>query len=159
MQNNQRYVSVVREEADLTTRIAYLVVGGTIGAALALLFAPKSGRELRGDIADVTRKGVERAGETATQVGAKAGEYYEVARERAGELYGTASTKAGEITGVARELAARSGEQFSAAIEAGRQAYSEEKQRTADDQRNGQREGQSALEPGQNLYEGGERLS
>ncbi len=151
MQNNQRYSPAVREETDLSTRIAYLVVGGTIGAALALLFAPKSGRELRGDLADVTRKGVDRTRETAAQVGAKAGEYYEVARERAGELYDTATTKAGEITDAARDLAARKGEQLSAAIEAGRQAYTEEKQRASDSPR--------ALESGQSFYEDGRSSS
>lgn len=150
MQNEQRLVSVVREEADLSTRLTYLVVGGTIGAMLALLFAPKSGRELRGDIADVTRKGATRTRETAAQVGEKAGEYYEVARERAGELYGVATTKAGELSDAARELAARKGEQFNAAFEAGRQAYIEEKQRSGDAR---------ALQPGRTFYEDETRSS
>ena len=46
----------------------------SIGAVLALLFAPKSGQELRGDIAVATRKGIDRTRETASQVGARAGE-------------------------------------------------------------------------------------
>ena len=54
-----------REEASATTKLTYLLIGGGIGAALALLFAPKSGHELRGDIADVTRKGIEKSKETA----------------------------------------------------------------------------------------------
>ena len=33
---------------------------------MALLFAPKSGQELRGDIADVTRKGIEMIGDIRT---------------------------------------------------------------------------------------------
>jgi gas vesicle protein len=37
--------------------LLYFSVGATVGATLALLFAPKPGGELRGDIADVTRKG------------------------------------------------------------------------------------------------------
>ena len=48
------------KEANASTKLTYLLVGGGIGAILALLFAPKSGQELRGDIADVTRKGVEK---------------------------------------------------------------------------------------------------
>lgn len=44
-------------EIKLRHGLIYLGVGATIGAALALLFAPKSGSELRGDIADVSRKG------------------------------------------------------------------------------------------------------
>lgn len=43
----------------ITTRLTYLLVGGGIGALVALLFAPKSGRELRGDLADATRKRIE----------------------------------------------------------------------------------------------------
>ncbi|MEP7218868.1 MAG: YtxH domain-containing protein, partial [Bacteroidota bacterium] len=31
-----------------------LLTGGAVGAALALLFAPKAGRELRSDISDMT---------------------------------------------------------------------------------------------------------
>ncbi|MBA2495432.1 MAG: YtxH domain-containing protein, partial [Acidobacteria bacterium] len=49
-----------REEANAITKLTYLLIGGGIGATLALLFAPKSGQELRGDIADVTRKGIEK---------------------------------------------------------------------------------------------------
>ena len=50
-----------REETSAATKLTYLLVGGGIGAILALLFAPKSGEELRGDIADVTRKGIEKS--------------------------------------------------------------------------------------------------
>ena len=56
-----------RDETSAATKLTYLLVGGGIGAVLALLFAPKSGHELRGDIADVTRKGIEKGKETATQ--------------------------------------------------------------------------------------------
>ena len=37
------------------------VVGGAVGAVVALLFAPKSGRELRRDIADRTEEVVDKA--------------------------------------------------------------------------------------------------
>lgn len=119
-----------REEASATTKLTYLLVGGGIGAVLALLFAPKSGNELRGDIADVTRKGIEKSKETAVLVGEKAGDYYEVTRERAGEIYHTAQEKAGELTEKAKHAATRSTNPFSAALEAGKEAYVEEKRRT-----------------------------
>ena len=108
-----------RRESDAGTRLTYFVIGATVGAVVALLFAPKSGRELREDLADATRKGVDRARETGAQLSAKAGEYYDAASARAGELAASA-----------REAASRRGERFSAAIDAGRQAYREEKQRT-----------------------------
>src|SRR5438552_17313124 len=91
----------------ISTRLTFLLIGGGIGAILALLFAPKSGQELRGDIADATRKGIDKSREAAQQVGQKAGEYYEVTRDRAAELYSTAADKVGEVAQTAREAAAR----------------------------------------------------
>ena len=108
-----------REDAGMSTQLTCFAVGATVGALVALLFAPKSGRELRQDVADVTRKGVDRARETGSQLSARAGEYSE-----------TASTKAGELAASAREAASRRGELFGSAIEAGRQAYRDEKRRT-----------------------------
>lgn len=118
-----------RDETSAATKLTYLLVGGGIGAVLALLFAPKSGQELRGDIADATRKGIEKGKETAAQLQEKAGEYYEVSRERASELYQTASEKAGELTEKAKSVAAGTANPFAAAIEAGREAYTSEKRR------------------------------
>ncbi len=87
-----------REDSSVSTKLTYLLIGGGIGAVVALLFAPKSGHELRGDIADVTRKGIEKSKETAGQLQERAGEYYDVGRERASELYQTAQEKAAELT-------------------------------------------------------------
>jgi gas vesicle protein len=129
-----------REETSAATKLTYLIVGGGIGAILALLFAPKSGEELRGDIADATRKGIEKSKETAAQLQERAGEYYEVGRERAGELYNTATDKAGELyetaadkavelTEKAKSAAANTANPFTAAIEAGKDAYTAEKRK------------------------------
>ena len=117
MQNERDYRR--RESTDISTRLAYLLIGGGIGAILALLFAPKSGQELRSDIADATRKGIDRTRETATQLGTRAGEYYSAAAD-----------KAGEVATAAREAAARKTGTISAAIEAGKRAYEEEKRKT-----------------------------
>ena len=118
-----------REEASASTKLTYLLVGGGIGAILALLFAPKSGEELRGDIADATRKGLEKSKEAAAQLQEKAGEYYEVSRDKAGELYQTAQEKATDLAGKAKAAAARGANPFTAAIEAGKGAYTEEKRK------------------------------
>jgi len=105
--------------SDVPTRLTYLLIGGGIGAILALLFAPKSGTELRGDIADVTRKGIDKTREGARYIGDKAGDYYGAVRDKAGDWAGTAKDAASQKRG-----------QFSAAVEAGRQAYNEEKRKT-----------------------------
>ncbi len=114
----------------ISTRLTFLLIGGGIGAILALLFAPKSGQELRGDIADATRKGIDRSREAAQQLGDRAGEYYETTRDRASELYATASDKVGEVARTAREAAARQTGTVAAAIDAGKKAYQEEKRKT-----------------------------
>jgi gas vesicle protein len=118
-----------RDETSAATKLTYLLVGGGIGAVLALLFAPKSGQELRGDIADATRKGIERGKEAASQIQEKAGEYYEVSRDKASELYQSAADKAGELGERARSAAANTANPFSAAIEAGKDAYTAEKRK------------------------------
>lgn len=118
-----------REETSAATKLTYLLVGGGIGAVLALLFAPKSGIELRGDIADVTRKGIEKGKETASQLQDKAGEYYEVSREKATDFFETAQEKAGDLAETAKAAAARTANPFSVAIEAGKEAYTEEKRK------------------------------
>ena len=148
-----------KEEASATTKLTYLIIGGGIGAILALLFAPKSGEELRGDIADATRKGLEKSKETAAQLQERAGEYYEVTRDKAGELYSTAQDRAsqayqtaqdkagqvyqaaqekvgdlqekvGEFADKAKSAAGSSSNPLTAAIEAGKEEYANEKRRT-----------------------------
>lgn len=131
-----------RDSGDsISTRLTYLLIGGGIGAVIALLFAPKSGQELRGDIADATRKGIDKSREAAQQLGDRAGEYYEATRERASELYSQASEKAsglysqaaervGEVAQTARETANRKTTTVAAAIDAGKRAYQEEKRKT-----------------------------
>ena len=126
---------------NISTRLTYLLIGGGIGAVIALLFAPKSGQELRGDLADATRKGIDKSREAAQQLGERAGEYYESTRERAGELYNQAASKAsevysqasekvGEVANTARATAARQTSTVAAAIDAGKKAYQEEKRKT-----------------------------
>ena len=119
MSENQGRGRGRRDDSGLSTQLTCFAIGATVGAVVALLFAPKSGRELREDLADATRKGVDRARETGSQLSA-----------RAGEVYGTASARAGELAASARDAVASRGERFTSALEAGREAYREEKRRT-----------------------------
>jgi gas vesicle protein len=119
-----------RYESNVSTKLTYLLIGGGIGAVIALLFAPKSGVELREDIADATRKGIEKSKEAAAQIQERAGEYYEVGKERANEIYQSGRERAGEIAQKARTAAANTANPFTAAIEAGKDAYTAEKRKT-----------------------------
>ena len=86
-----------RDSGDsISTKLTFFLVGAGIGAVLALLFAPKSGEELRNDIADATRKGIDKSKEAAQQLGTKATEYYDTTRQKAGEYYDTARETAEE---------------------------------------------------------------
>jgi len=134
---------MAENEGSSSEKLTFLLIGAGIGATLALLFAPKSGRELRGDIADYTRRGVDAAGEGARQIGTRASEVYDTASERVQGAYGTARERAQGVYGTARErvaqgaeavsdIAARQKDQIQAAIEAGKQAYREEKRKAGE---------------------------
>src|SRR5258708_38503154 len=75
-----------RDQTSAATKLTYLLIGGGIGAVIALLFAPKAGVEIRGDIADATRKGLKKSKEAASQLQDRAGEYYEDTRDKAGDM-------------------------------------------------------------------------
>jgi gas vesicle protein len=110
-------------------KLTYLLIGAGIGATLALLFAPKPGRELRGDIADVTKRGIDVASQGARQLGERASDVYEQTREKVAQGYEAAKQTLSQGVGTVSDIAARQKEQIAAAIEAGKQAYREEKQK------------------------------
>lgn len=70
--------------------LAYLIAGGAIGAGLAILFAPKSGKETREDISSAANKGLEQAKEFSTSISEKAKTVYHQAQHKALETYSNA---------------------------------------------------------------------
>ncbi|CAN5582577.1 hypothetical protein BH10ACI1_BH10ACI1_25960 [soil metagenome] len=78
--------------------ILYLLVGGGIGAILALLFAPKTGKEMRGEIGGAAQKGWDKTGEFAANIGDKAQTVYQDTKTKAGEFYDTAKQKLNSAT-------------------------------------------------------------
>src|SRR5687767_4577323 len=78
--------------------LGYLAIGGTIGAVLALLFAPKPGRQLREDIADVSKKGLDTARDKARVIGEKTSNIATSVKEKAEARYGSASRNTGART-------------------------------------------------------------
>lgn len=115
------------ESDSAVTKLTYLLIGGGIGAIIALLFAPKSGRELRGDIAEVTKKGIDYSAERAKQLGQTVDEYYERGREKAADLYEVGREKASKAVESGKDIISSKTEAYAAAIEAGKQAYRETK--------------------------------
>lgn len=109
-------------------KLVYFLIGAGIGAITALLFAPKAGSELRSDIADVTKKGLDYARDTGREVGERATEYYQTGVERATDLGARGKEAVSDLTDRGKDLINRQKAQFAAAIEAGKQGYREAKQ-------------------------------
>ncbi len=87
------------------SKLAFLLAGMGIGVILALLFAPKSGEETR------------------ELIGRKAEESKDYVKAKGKEL----RKEAEELVEKAKDLVSQQKEQLSAALEAGKQAYHEEK--------------------------------
>ncbi|NLA42450.1 MAG: YtxH domain-containing protein [Smithella sp.] len=111
-----------------------LVVGGLIGAAIGILFAPKSGKETRQDLSLKADELLAKAKEEYEKASEKSREAYEAASVRMNEYEGAAKEKAEEIAEKATELAAQGAEKladssgrFKKALDAGMEAYREEK--------------------------------
>lgn len=67
-------------------KLMFFLIGGGIGAAIALLLAPKRGSELRGDIAKVATRQYEATLATANEVKRRTAEYFEAAKQTGGEV-------------------------------------------------------------------------
>jgi gas vesicle protein len=85
--NNENLVMGCKESSRLLgQKFMFLMIGAGVGATLALLFAPKRGSELRGDIADMAVKGYDETLATARRLKEQSAEYYAVAKEAGSEV-------------------------------------------------------------------------
>lgn len=109
-------------------KFVYFLIGAGMGAIAALLFAPKAGSDLRADIADVTKRGVDQARDQARQAGERATEYYQTSTEYASDLAERGKEAITEVTERGKEIIGRQKASVAAAIEAGKQGYREAKQ-------------------------------
>ena len=100
---------------------AGFVIGGLVGAAVALILAPQSGEETRAQIRERSIELKERAGELAVEARQKAEELSEEARKRAEEL--SAETRK-KVEGIIAEARVRVEE----AIEEGKRAAVQKKE-------------------------------
>ena len=121
------------EKSTIETKLSYLLIGGGIGAILALLFAPKAGDELRSDIANATRSGIAKTEDLASHLSETAQNVYADSKTKVGEIYdsarqkvNSATTAIAEIPGNVQNAVHQKVEQASAVIEAGRIEYDRE---------------------------------
>jgi gas vesicle protein len=96
------------EETRVGEKALFFVLGGFIGAAIALLLAPRSGEEIRRLIAAKTREGADFISNRTKDI----------------------SEKGASLIDRGKELLQQQRDQLSAALEAGKQAYREEKDKT-----------------------------
>jgi gas vesicle protein len=109
-------------------KLIYFLVGAGLGAITALLFAPKAGSELRTELADATKKGLDYARDTGRDLSERATEYYHTGVERASEATTRSKEAVNDLTDRGKDIVTRQKAQFAAAIEAGKQGYREAKQ-------------------------------
>ena len=92
--------------------LAWLVAGLGIGALVGILYAPKSGRETRDDIARGAREGTEYLRTRSKQ-----------AAEQVGTLVDKGKEQLGEYVERGRSFVGDQSNRVAAAVEAGREAY------------------------------------
>jgi gas vesicle protein len=97
-----------------TSNLLFFLLGGLAGATVMLLYAPRAGRETREMLGGKLREGAEKGREIKDQL---------VARSR--ELF----DEAGEYVEKQKENLENRRERLAAAIDAGRKAYRDEKEK------------------------------
>jgi gas vesicle protein len=115
-----------------------LFIGGLIGAVLGILYAPKSGKETREDIARKTEDLMARAREEYELALDKSKRAYDVAVKRLKDVEVSAKEKVEEMENKVEALAERGKEtlldgkgRLKRAIDAGVEAFKEEKEKTS----------------------------
>src|SRR5258708_2575857 len=73
--------------------LTYFLIGGSIGAAVALLFAPKAGADLRSDISEITKKGYDETLDLAHQLKEQSADVYQSIKEKTDKVYELAAAK------------------------------------------------------------------
>jgi len=97
-------------------KVLYFLAGASVGAALALLFAPKSGRETRDLIARTATEGREYVTDRVTD----GRQFMEERTRKVGDDFTSFVDRS-------KESVQRQKEQLTAAFEAGKSAYRDEK--------------------------------
>ena len=117
-----------------------VLAGGAVGALIALLYAPKSGRELRADIKEKADDLMEGADQYLSAAKSRAGEIVSEAKKRSDQLIADAKQKADTLLEDADKLIANArgkavpiveeGSRIKNAVKAGIDAFKDERRRS-----------------------------
>ena len=91
----------------MSAKLDFLVgvaVGGAIGAAAALLYAPQSGAETRQQLKDKTNQALDKSSEMAQQAKGRANELISQTQTKLGDVTTQAKTKMGDLSNQAQEM-------------------------------------------------------
>lgn len=102
--------------------IRMFVLGGLVGAVAALLLAPKTGKEMRGDIRDRAGRLKDSASENWQSISAKASENWQNVSSRGKEVVDKVATRGREMYEKSSETITDQKERLGAAITAGKSA-------------------------------------
>ena len=90
--SNLSSVSVARQGSK-GANLGYLLIGGGIGATLALLFAPKAGSEFRTDISTAAQKGYDSSLDMAQKLMDQSKDLYSTLKDKADQVTNGAASK------------------------------------------------------------------
>jgi gas vesicle protein len=85
--------SVSSKGSSMGSNLSFLLIGGGIGAALALLFAPKAGSELRADVATAAQKGYDGTLDMAQKMMDQSRDLYTNLKDKADQMTGGAASR------------------------------------------------------------------
>jgi len=111
-------------ETGLATVVVSFLAGAAIGSGLALLFAPKTGKEVREQIKDLTDDAVDKIKVYAKETQEKVKDYARDAQEKVKSTYESG-----------KEVVLEKKSIISSAIDAGKEAMEKEKQRLQEEQK------------------------
>jgi gas vesicle protein len=104
-------------------QLGWFLAGLGIGALVGILYAPKSGRETREDIANGTREGAEYLRNRSQQVAERVGTLVDKGKEQAGEFVDRGRAQWEEFVERGKNLVTDQKTRVAAAVDAGRDAY------------------------------------
>ena len=102
-------------------KVGTFLIGGLVGAAVALLYAPRSGYETRAMVTDKMNAAWGEAQELGAQASDKAQQVYQDATSKGQELYGAASARVQEAADNIKPVFSEKNDDLREKIEAARQ--------------------------------------
>jgi gas vesicle protein len=103
--------------------IAWFLAGLGVGALVGVLYAPKSGRETREDIANSAREGADYVRVKGRQAADYAGDVYEKGKQYAGDYAERGRQQWDSLVDRGREVVTDQTSRVTAAVQAGKEAY------------------------------------